>query len=109
MAAAVHSRHLQPARVEADFRRGFEIPEQPSPSAGSSFEREGWALAGCSDSLKLAVVRRRTWTSYSDGFQPVQIPAGSALGDLQGYLADPPRDYRHPHNGVRDGRVGVSV
>src|ERR1700733_10443820 len=42
----------------------------------------------------------------NDGFQPVQIPAGSALGDRQGHLADPPRDDHHHHHGVRDGGDG---
>ena len=35
--------------LNADFRRGFEIPEQSSPVSGSSFETEGWANGGCSD------------------------------------------------------------
>jgi hypothetical protein len=35
--------------LNADFRRGFEIPEQSSPVSGSSFEIEGWANGGCSD------------------------------------------------------------
>jgi hypothetical protein len=34
--------------LDADFRRGFEIPEQSSPVSGSSFETEGWANGGCS-------------------------------------------------------------
>jgi preprotein translocase subunit SecE len=37
-APAVHNRHSLPAR-STDIRRGFEIPEQSSPFAGSSFER----------------------------------------------------------------------
>jgi hypothetical protein len=35
--------------LDADLRRGFEIPEQSSPVSGSSFETEGWANGGCSD------------------------------------------------------------
>src|SRR3977135_1960881 len=45
----------------------------------------------------------------NDGFQPVQIPAGSALGDRQGHLADTPRDDDHHHHGVRDGCAGFDL
>src|SRR3982074_1849737 len=45
----------------------------------------------------------------NDGFQPVQIPAGSALGDQQGHLADTPRDDHHHHHGVRDGGAGFDL
>src|SRR5207302_3050364 len=45
----------------------------------------------------------------NDGFQPVQIPAGSALGDRQGHLADPPRDDNHHDHGVRDGCAGFDL
>jgi hypothetical protein len=31
--------HLLPARLISDIRRGFEIPEQSSPLAGSTFKR----------------------------------------------------------------------
>src|SRR5215475_11307102 len=55
---------------------------------------------------KSLVVRRRTDVDpYKHGFQPVQIPAGSALGDRQGHLAHPPRNHDHHHYGVRDGRA----
>src|SRR6266446_5262431 len=45
----------------------------------------------------------------NDGFQPVQISAGSALGDRQGHLADTPRDDDHHHHGVRDGGAGFDL
>src|SRR6202000_911244 len=64
-----------------------------------------WALEGCLDSLKLTN-RLDGRPDINDGFQPVQISAGSALGDQQGHLADPPRDDDHHDHGVRDGRVG---
>src|SRR6185437_8264310 len=44
-----------------------------------------------------------------NGFQPVQILAGSALGDRQGHLADPSRDHDHHHHGVCYGCVGVAL
>src|ERR1035437_9304140 len=37
------------------------------------------------------------------------MPAGSALGDRQGHLADPPRDDDHHHHGVRDGCAGFDL
>jgi len=42
-------RALAAGPLDADLRRGFEIPEQSSPVSGSSFETEGWANGGCSD------------------------------------------------------------
>jgi preprotein translocase subunit SecE len=49
---AVHSGHLLPARL-TDIRRGFEIPpNNRARLTAHPSEDEGWALEGCSDSVK---------------------------------------------------------
>src|SRR5437667_9374427 len=82
-------------------------PEQSSPLGGSSFER-GLGARGL---FGIALNHNRLTKDAvtNDGFQPVQIPTGSALGDRQGHFADAPRDDDHHDHGIRDGCAGLDL
>src|SRR5947208_11333388 len=82
-------------------------PEQSSPLGGSSFERGLGARGLFGFALNHNRLTKDAVTN--DGFQPVQIPAGSALGDRQGHLADAPRDDDHHDHGIRDGCAGLGL
>src|SRR6202012_5628114 len=90
--------------VLTDIRRGFENPLNIEPAWRLTLQdkRDGrWRAVLYSFS------RLTTDADTNDGAQPVQIPAGSALGDQQGHLAAPPRDDDHHDHGVRDGGSGI--
>jgi hypothetical protein len=54
-----------------DIRRGFEIPEQSSPLAGSTFKR-GLGLSGLFGFLNNKLFSRlRRMRTFNDGVQPV--------------------------------------
>src|SRR6476659_9085586 len=103
------SRYPPPAAgpLNADIRRGFEFPRTIEPAWRSSFERGLGAKRLFGFALNHNRLTKDAVTN--DGFQPVQIPAGSALGDRQGHLADPPRDDDYHHHGVRDGGAGLDL
>src|SRR5665213_1819054 len=63
-----------------DIRRGFEFPRTIEPAWCSSFKR-GLGARGLFGFLYSQVPSQRRTRTLNDGFQPVQISAGSALGD----------------------------
>jgi preprotein translocase subunit SecE len=71
-ALAVHSRHLLPARL-TDIRRGFEIPRTIEPAGRLILRDEGWALEGCSDSLKSFGNRLYTRITSTMAFSPFKF------------------------------------
>src|SRR3954453_16784474 len=75
------SRYPPPAAgpLNADIRRGFEFHRTMEPAWRSSFERGPGAKGRFGFALNHNCLPKDAVPN--DGFQPVQIPAGSALGD----------------------------
>jgi preprotein translocase subunit SecE len=56
-----------------DIRRGFEIPETIEPACRLILRDEGWALEGCSDSLKVLRNRLNTRITSTMAFSPFKF------------------------------------
>jgi preprotein translocase subunit SecE len=56
-----------------DIRRGFEIPETIEPACRLILRDEGWALEGCSDSLKVLRNRLNTRIPSTMAFSPFKF------------------------------------
>src|SRR5262249_18731060 len=86
------SRYPPPAAGPLEERisgAALKSPEQSSSFTASSFNTRAGPTSAVRLSLKIYNRLRKDAGNPNDGFQPVQILAGSALGDRQGHLADP--------------------